>query len=194
MMMNRYFLGLLLLASVNQLALAQNNPLWGRWEVLKYSEQGVQVDKKAPAGPQAREVYAHVRKWRAERWYGHYEYSDYTRREEKAFERWLEADSLLETSRVAEAISTPFYVVFFADSTLSMYNKTPETNRILYPEVRHYTYYAATKSIDISPGVGLDYSPKTDAQILQISDTEMTLYLPETAEIVLLKKTEFSVP
>ncbi|NUO03728.1 MAG: hypothetical protein HUU01_24200, partial [Saprospiraceae bacterium] len=45
--------------------------LLGRWEVIRYSEQGVQVDKKQAALPQAQAVYAHVGSHRAAIWYGY---------------------------------------------------------------------------------------------------------------------------
>jgi hypothetical protein len=67
-----------------------NNPLIGRWEVLQYAEQGLQVDKKQPAAPQALAVYRHVQKTRAKTWYGFdYDYADeYSRRRSREFQRW----------------------------------------------------------------------------------------------------------
>jgi hypothetical protein len=173
---------------------AQTELLLGRWEVLTYSEQGIQVDKKQAPTPQALAVYDHIREQRAERWYGYDAYNDFSRREERAFERWSERDSIQETQRISEAIETPFFVVFFPDSTLSMYNKIPGSNQIKNAAVRQFNFSPKTMSIDITPGVGLEYSMKSDAQVLKLSANEMTLFLPETAEIVLLRKTEYSIP
>ena len=99
--------------------------LIGRWEILQYAEQGLQVDKKKPALPQAHEVYHHVQKERARTWYGYdYEFADeYSKRRAREFERWEMRDSTKEVNRIAEAIETPYFAVFFADSTLALIRK-----------------------------------------------------------------------
>lgn len=166
--------------------------LLGRWEVVAYSEQGVQVDKRAPALPQALAVYEHVRQQRAQQWYGHSDYEDLSRRESRAFQEWQERDSAIEVRRVAKAIAMPYYAVFFADSTLSLYNKDAATGRIYFPEARHYAFSPADKSLDVyQPG---GYGIQWQAQILLLTDERLTLYLPEEAEVVELVKTAFSLP
>lgn len=168
--------------------------LLGRWEVLNYSEQGVQVDKKQTPLPQAVAVYVHIREQRARIWYGYNDYDDMSRRELKAYERWSTLDSLVEVERVTEAIRLPYFATFFADSTLSMYNKDAKTGSISFPEVRHFSFIPATMSLDIMPGVGNQYSMKSDVQILLLTPERMTLYIPEEAEIVELIKTAYTVP
>jgi hypothetical protein len=166
--------------------------LLGRWEVVAYSEQGVQVDKKAPPLPQALEVYEHVRRQRAEQWYGYHEYTEMSRRENRDFQQWQERDSSMEVRRLAEAIEMPYYAVFFADSTISIYNKEATTSRIFFPEARHYSFAPSFMSIDIfNPG---GFGVQWKAQVLQLSSDRMTLFLPEEAEIVELVKTMFSLP
>ncbi len=166
--------------------------LIGRWEVLGYSEQGVQADKKQPATPQAMAVYAHIRRQRAERWYGYSEYDDYSRRESRDFERWSAIDSLQETDRVAEAIAMPYFAVFFADSTLALYNKEAVTSHILFPEAKHYVLWPESKSMDIYP-VNTPFD-RWQVQILLLTATRMRLFLPEEAEVVELIKTPFVLP
>jgi len=168
--------------------------LLGRWEVLSYSEQGVPVDKKQAPHPQALAVYEHIRKQRALTWYGYTDYEDLSRREYRAFERWVETDSLNEVERVAKAIELPYYAVFFPDSTLSMYNKDGSTKLVSFPEVRHFVFSAATMSLDIIPGLANMYGPKSEVQILLLTETRLTLYIPEEAEIVELVKTTFTIP
>jgi len=92
---------------------AQTTPaqLIGRWEVIRYSEQGVQVDKKQAALPQAQAVYAHVGSQRAAIWYGYDETTG--ERPPRRFERWEERDSIAEVRRVAKAIAMPYFAVFF---------------------------------------------------------------------------------
>lgn len=166
--------------------------LLGRWEVVAYSEQGVQVDKKAPPLPQALKVYEQVRQKRAEQWYGYHEYDDLSRRENRAFREWQERDSSIEVQRVMQAVAMPNYVVFFADSTLSMYNKAAENNRIYFPEARHYTFVPHFMSIDVfNPG---GFGVQWQAQILLLTAERMTLFLPEEAEVVELVKTTYSLP
>lgn len=166
--------------------------LIGRWEVIAYSEQGIQVDKKAAPLPQALAVYEHIRQHRAEQWYGYYESDDLSRRENRAYGRWQERDSTLEVNRLVEAISTPSFAVFFADSTLSLYNKSAVTNRITFPEARHFAFAPATRSIDIyQPG---GFGVQWQAQILLLTPERMTLFLPEEAEVVELVKTVYALP
>ena len=171
----------------------KKNALTGRWEVVAYSEQGVQVDKKLPALPQALSVYQHVREERARLWYGYDPDDEQSRKRMRAYEHWEERDSTKEVARVAEAIEMPYFAVFFADSTLSLYNKVEGTNAILLPEARRYVFSPATSSIDIfSPGA-FGYL-QWNAQILLLTETEMTLFLPEEAEVVRLVKTAFTLP
>jgi hypothetical protein len=172
----------------------------GRWEVLTYSEQGLQVDKKQPALSQAVQVYRNVQQERARTWFGYdYNYADdYNRRKQNEFQRWEDRDSTLEVRRVAEAIETPYYAIFFADSTLSSYNKDA-AGRISYPEVRRYVFSPSTMSIDIypqgyTPQPNATWNSRIEAQILFLSDTQMTLFLPEEAEIVTLAKTAYVMP
>lgn len=168
--------------------------LLGRWEVVAYSEQGVQVDKKQAALPQAVAVYNHVRDLRARQWYGFgYDvYDDPSRRELRAFERWQQLDSLREVSRVAEAIAMPYFAVFFPDSTLSLYNKDEKTNHVFLPEVKQYAFAPLVMSFDLTP-LGSRY-PLSRVQILALSETRLTLFIPEEAEIVELEKTPFKLP
>ena len=166
--------------------------LLGRWEVVSYSEQGVQVDKKAPALPQALKVYEHVRQQRAEQWYGYHEYDDLSRRENRDFRAWQERDSSIEVNRIMDAIATPYYAVFFADSTLSIYNKDAANNRVIFPEGRHFSFIPSFMSISIlNPG---GFGVQWHAQVLLLSADRMTLFLPEEAELVELAKTTFSLP
>lgn len=181
---------------------SQNAPslqnLLGRWEVISYSEQGVQVDKKAPALPQAVNVYNHVRKGRLETWYGYYE--DYEERRSRALERWAVRDSTLEVTRIAKAIAMPYYVTFFADSTMALYNKDETTQTIYFPEVWHFIFSPSTMSIDLytlQPAEEPFYkSPygKWEVQVLLLTENRMRLFIPQEAEVVELRKTEFSFP
>ena len=181
----------------------KTNPLLGRWEVLQYAEQGLQVDKKQAAAPQALAVYRHVQKTRAKTWYGFdYDQADeYSRRRSREFQRWEERDSLQEVKRISEAIQTPFFAVFFPDSTLALYNKDAETNQVSFSEARHYVFHPASMSIDVyPPGMLPPLSPasgwvdRMNIQILFLSETNMTLFIPEEGELVLLVKTAFSIP
>ncbi len=166
--------------------------LIGRWEVLTYSEQGVPVDKKQAAMPQAMAVYEHIRRERAERWYGYSDYDYYSRRESRDFERWTAIDSVQETSRVAQAIAMPYFAVFFTDSTLSLYNKEDVTNFIYFPEVKHYVLSPESRSIDIYP-VNMPFE-RWQVQILSLTATRMRLFLPQDGEVVDLIKTPFFLP
>lgn len=165
-------------------------PLLGRWEVVAYSEQGVAVDKKSDPLRQAVAVYSHLRKQRALLWYGYDE--DGGERRRRAYERWEERDSLREVQRLAEVIGMPYFAVFFADSTLALYNKDVRTNRITNAEARHYNFSPAFMSLDIS------YAASTvkwsDAQILALTEQRLTLFIPEEGEIVELVKTAYTLP
>lgn len=205
------YLFVLLLCGATAAAFAQTpgtlSPKWeqllGRWEVLRYSEQGVQVDKKQPAMRQAVEVYRQVQKVRARTWYG-YDYDnadEYSRRRAREFQRWEERDSTKEVARIAEAIETPYFAVFFPDSTLALYNKDSVTSRVSYPESRRFIFSSKTMSIDLYPpgvlpppvSVG-GWNDRMEIQILFLNETRMTLFIPEEAEIVELVKTAFSLP
>lgn len=168
------------------------NRLLGRWEVVAYSEQGVQVNKKAPVLPQALQVYEHVRQKRAEQWYGYREYDDMNRRENRAFLEWQKRDSSMEVHRLMDAIAMPYYAVFFADSTLSLYNKGGANSPVIFPEGRHFYFVPSFMSISIlNPG---GFGIQWHAQVLVLTVDRMTLFLPEEAEVVELVKTEFSLP
>lgn len=166
------------------------NLLLGRWELLEYSEQGVQVDKQAPALPQAVTVYQHVRKQRAAQWYGFNE--EYGDRRTRAYERWEDRDSLLEVNRIAEAIAMPYFAVFFADSTLALYNKETTTQRVILPEARRYVWSAKTNSISIyQPG---GYGIQWHAQIVALTADRLVLFLPEDGERVVLRRRDGELP
>lgn len=183
---------------------AQNitpSTILGRWEILQYHEQGLPVDKKKAALPQALEVYRYVQKERAKMWYGYdYEWADeYSKRRAKEFERWELRDSTKEVNRIADAIETPYFAVFFPDSTLALYNKDTQTGLISFPESRHYVFSPGTKSLDIYPPgfvpvAGASWVDKWDVQILLLTETQMTLFLPHEAEIVTLIRTEYKLP
>lgn len=175
---------------------AQNNKtaLLGRWEVITYAEEGIAVDKKKPALPQAVAVYNALKAHRAHQWYGYTEYDDYTRRESRAFQHWVEMDSTIEVRRLSKAIETPYFVVFFPDSTMSHYNKDSATDRVFFPEAHHYNFAPASMSLDIAPALGPAFYGKTDVQILELSDTTLVLYIPDTAERVSLIKTAYTLP
>lgn len=175
--------------------------LTGRWEILQYAEQGLQVDKKKPALPQAHDVYRQVQKERARTWYGYdYEFADeYSKRRAREFERWEMRDSTKEVNRIAEAIETPYFAVFFADSTLALYNKDSANGLISFPESRHYVFSTATMSLDIYPSgykpmPGATWVDNWDVQVIFLSESRMTLFLPKEGEIVELMKTEFKLP
>jgi hypothetical protein len=164
--------------------------LLGRWELVKYSEQGLGVDKKQNALPQAQAVYHNIAKYRAKFYYGFDE--DAGDRIRRAFERWVERDSLAETSRIIEAISTPFFAVFFPDSTMSVYNKDAVTGFITYPEARHYTFFPRSMSIHITNQGG--YGIQWHAQVLLLTPQRMLLFLAEEGEVVELIKTAYTLP
>jgi hypothetical protein len=80
-----------------------------------------------------------------------------------------------------------------------LYNKDAVTGLISFPESRQYIFSPATMSMDIyPPGYQAveksNWVDKWDVQVLFLSDTRMTLFLPQEAEIVELVKTEFKLP
>lgn len=175
-------------AAFGQDTTALKSMLLGRWEVVKYAEQGVQVDKKQTAMPQAQQVYEHIREQRALQYYG-YDYNS-EERMTRAFERWQEADEMQETRRVANAIAMPYFAVFFADSTLAVYNK--DTSGIYFPESLHFTFVPKTMSMDISYPGGM--SVRWQAQVLVLTRERLVLFLPEDAEVVELVKADGDLP
>ncbi len=161
------------------------------------------MDKKQPARTQAIEVYRQVQKLRARTWYGFdYENADeYSKKRAREFQRWEERDSTKEVLRIAEAIETPYFAVFFPDSTLALYNKDASSSRVSFPESRKYVFSPSTMSIDLyPPGIVPPPVPvggwmdRLEIQILFLSDNKMTLFIPEEAEIVELVKTAFNIP
>jgi hypothetical protein len=185
-------------------ALRAQNPvpsLQGRWEVVRYSEQGVSVDKKQDALRQAVTVYRHVQEERALRWYG-YDYesaNEYSKRRAREFERWEERDSTKEVQRIAEAIATPYFAVFFPDSTLALYNKSND-GFVSFQEARQYAFQPGTMSLKVySPGflpppTRGGWVDRLNIQVISLTADRMTLFLPEEAEIVELVRTAFSLP
>lgn len=189
------FIGLFLITSVllynfafGQDTTALKTMLLGRWEVVKYAEQGVQVDKKQAAMPQAQQVYQHIREQRALQYYG-YDYNS-EERTTRAFERWQEADEMQETRRVEKAIAMPYFAVFFTDSTLAVYNK--DTSGVYFPESLHFTFVPKTMSMDI--GYAGSFVPRWQAQVLVLTRERMVLFLPEDAEVVELVKADGDMP
>ncbi len=169
-----------------------NQAILGKWEVTAYSEQGIQVDKKAPAVPQAIQVWRHIRQERARFWYGYDE--NWDPKKPRQYDRWEERDSTLEVTRLAQAISMPYYAIFFPDGTLSLYNKSSENNQILFPESRRYQFNPTTNSLFIFPAMAFTDFPEWRAQILSLTQDKMTLFLPESGEIVQLTRTNTSIP
>ena len=142
-----------------------------------------------------------VQKERARTWYGYdYESADeYSKRRAREFERWELRDSTKEVKRIADAIETPYFAVFFADSTLALYNKEAATGLISFPESRHYVFSPNSMSLDIYPPgylpvPGAGWVDKWDVQVLSLTETRMTLFLPHEAEIVELVRMEFKLP
>lgn len=176
--------------------------LAGRWEVIRYAEQGVQVDKKQEPWRQAVQVYRHVQEERARRWYGYdYEFADeYSKRRAREFERWEQRDSTKEVRRIAEAIATPYYAVFFPDSTVALYNKNTTTGHVAFQESRQYVFNPATMSLKIYPVGFLPPAPRgswTDrmnAQVMSLTSERLVLFIPEEAEVVELVRSDFTLP
>jgi hypothetical protein len=176
--------------------------LQGRWEVLEYAEQGIQVNKSADALRQAVSIYRNIQQERARVWYGYDENveNEYSKRRMREFERWATRDSTQEVQRITEAIATPYFAVFFADSTLALYNRETATGRVLFPQSRRYIFSPATMSIDIfppgfmppaAPGSWVD---RWEVQILELTTDRMVLFIPEEGEVVVLRKAAGKVP
>lgn len=180
----------------------QLNMLLGKWEVTSYSEQGTQVFKKQAPVPQAIKVYTAIRGRRASMFYGYNpeEGDELSRRASRAFQKWAIEDSTREVSRVAKAIETPYFAVFFADSTVALYNKEDATEKILVPQVKKYVFSPQTMSIDMTPPPTEPYNPysapknRWEIQVLLLTETRMTLFLPEQASIVELEKRPLKLP
>jgi hypothetical protein len=183
---------LLLLQASLTYCQTDNQALLGKWEVTAYSEQGIQVDKKAPATPQAVRVWQHIRQERARFWYGYDE--NWDPKKPRQYDRWEERDSTVEVNRLVQAISMPYYAIFFPDGTLSLYNKSSENNQIFFPESRRYQLNPTTNSLFIFPAMAFTDFPEWRAQILSMNPDKMTLFLPESGEIVQLTRTNTSIP
>ncbi|MDX2285812.1 MAG: hypothetical protein NW241_16715 [Bacteroidia bacterium] len=166
--------------------------LLGRWEVVRYHEQGVPVDKRLDPLPQAQAVYRHLQEERARMYYGYdYRWEEGLQgRRAAQYLRWIAEDSAREVQRIAAAIRDPYFAVFFADSTLSLYNKDPETGLVSHPEAWRYVYAPATSSLDLHPA---SYQ-KWEGQILLLTAQRMRLYLPQEAEAVELEKRDGTLP
>ncbi|MBK8554272.1 MAG: hypothetical protein IPL65_00190 [Lewinellaceae bacterium] len=196
--MYKILLMITLLCCCAGLLRAQQSPdvlreyLKGRWEVVGYAEAGVQVDKKQPAAPQAVKIWQKVRKERALYWYGYDE--DWDNRKPRKYEQWELRDSTLEVQRLIDAISTPYYAVFFADSTLACYNKVNDTGEMLFPEVHFYIFNPETQSIWIYASRLAPRYQQWNAQVIMLNAEQMTLFLPEEGEIVHLVKTPYTIP
>jgi hypothetical protein len=174
-------------------AAAQESPfsLLGRWEVLRYDEQGVPVDKKAPAAAQAARVYAHAAPGRARQFYGYdADYESLQGRRAGQFAEWLAADSLRETRRIETAIGTPYFAVFFADSTLALYNKDSLSGLVAHAESWKYAYDAPSRSLDLWPS----RYERWDAQVLALTAERLLLFLPQAAERVELRRAPGELP
>lgn len=161
----------------------------GRWQVVRYSEQGLQVDKRLDPVAQAQAVYQRIKTQRTEAFYGYY--ADYWEgRPPRGLARWLVEDSIRETRRVAGAISLPYVAVFFPDSTLALYNLAPEDGSVTNVESWRYTWRADLRSIDVFP----DRYSKWDVQVTELSPDRMVLFNPREAEVVELRRTPFVLP
>lgn len=183
----------LLLFSGASRRLSFEEMLIGRWQVIRYTEQGVAVDKRSDPWPQALSVWKHVKKNRALTWYGYDE--DSGEREPRRFERWQERDSLREVRRVAEAISMPYFAVFFKDSTLALYNLDTVNYRPYFMESKRFDFDRASMSLDIfNLPVSSRWYDRLDVQVIALSERRMTLFIPNEAELVELVKTEFRLP
>lgn len=173
----------------------QAAPLLGKWEVMTYPEQGVQVDKKQDPLAQAIKVYGRIKNERARRYYGFDpETETIDGRRERAFERWSVKDSTLEVTRITKAIAMPYFVVFFPDSTVSMYNLDASTGEIANVQVKQYWVVQDGNSLHMKPApyqVPMAYWP---IQIVALTEQEMTLFLPEIAGIVTLRRRTMTLP
>lgn len=167
--------------------------LLGRWELAAYSEQGVQVSKLGEPAAQAAAVYSHVAEQRRlQFWVAYSEDYEYATRDSRSSRRWVENDSLLETTRLQEVIAMPYYATFFPDSTLSAYNKEFVTGRVRNPEAWKYVLSKDGKSLAIKDTNG--YGVRWHAQILHIDELRLVLFLSEEAEVVELQRAEYRFP
>jgi hypothetical protein len=175
---------------------AQSTPqelLLGRWEMAVYSEQGVQVNKLGDAAEQAAAVYQHIAEQRRDQfWIAYADTYEQGIRDSRSYRRWAERDSLMETSRIAEAIAMPYYVAFFADSTLAGYNRHFITGRVSQTEAFRYVLSKEGKSLAIKDNQG--YVTRWHAQILYLDAERLVLFLPEEAEVVELRRAEYRFP
>jgi hypothetical protein len=169
--------------------------LLGRWQVIKYAEQGFPVDKTQNSLTQAQDVYGYIKLDRTKMFYGYDpEMDELSRRATRRYQEWVIEDSTREVKRIAKAIEMPYFVVFFPDSTVSMYNKETDTGHIYFPKAKRYVFSPSTMSIDMKPApidVPMD---KWEIQVLLLTDDRMVLFLPEQASIVELRKTSLIIP
>ena len=189
---NLFFLVLCWLCAHSLHSQNDSAQIWGKWEVTAYSEQGIQVNKKLPALPQAIKVWQHIRQERARMWYGYDE--NWDPKKPRQYERWEERDSTIEVNRLVQAISMPYYAIFFRDGTLSAYNKSGDENLVLFPESRRYQFARSTMSLFIYSTSAFNDFPEWRAQVLSLTADKMTLFLPESGEIVELIRTDTSIP
>lgn len=199
--MKHLFFGLIFFFLMSHALIAQNNrdPKWaqllGKWEVTSYSEQGVQVYKKQAALPQAQAVYARIQSDRARIFYGYDEALDeLSRRATRRYREWVKEDSTREVKRLVKAIETPYFVAFFPDSTVSLYNKNGESAEISFPQVKHFDFLPTLMSLKMTPPPMNVPFRNWDVQVLLLTDTRMTLFLPEQASVVELVKAPYIFP
>ena len=167
---------------------AQNTEsmLPGRWKVLVYSEQGVQVDKRLDPLPQAKTVYNHIRQKRVEAWQGPGD------QDSKAFRKWEKRDSTEEVRRIIKAITMPYYLVFYEDGAVSLYNQDASSRRVYNAKNYKFQLSSTGKSISF-----FEKSPSKViwmAEIVTLTKTQMVLFLPASSERVELEKIDFMRP
>ncbi len=180
-------MGWLLLAGP-QLHPSETPTLIGKWAVVKYAEQGVPVDKTANPSAEAQKVYALIKEEKADRIFGWMEPGN--RRMQNVFLAWQVADSIAEVARLERIIPLPYYVVFFPDSTMSTYNYDPATGKTENIGSWPYVYHESFQSFDYQTN---SYT-KSNAQILAFTQDHLTLFLPNTAEVVELVKVSYQFP
>lgn len=200
-MQKKIFLFAFFLLMMTNTAFSQPNrdpkliQLLGKWEVTSYSEQGVQVYKKQAPLAQAQKVYDHIQSDRARIFYGYDEELDeLSRRATRRYREWVKEDSTREVKRLVKAIETPYFVAFFPDSTVSLYNKAADDESISFPQVKHFDFSSALMSLKLMPPpINVPFR-QWDVQILLLTDTRMTLFLPEQASVVELVKVPYIYP
>lgn len=158
----------------------------GRWSVLVYSEQGIQVDKRLAPLPQARAVYNHIRQQRAETWQGPGD------RQSKAFRKWEKRDSTEEVRRIIKAITMPYYIVFYEDGTVSLYNQDASSRRVY--NAKNYRYQLSSDGKTISFNEKSPTKVVWMAEVTALTKTQMVLFLPASSERVELRKIDFTRP